>query len=854
MIRAAYRPSVLLSSLLALSLLACGDKENTGDDDDDDDDDEVIIDEDGDGSPAEEDCDDADAENFPGNTEVCDEADNNCDGVVDEDVKVTFYADGDSDGYGDVANTSEACEAPAGSVLDGTDCDDTNAAVSPGAIETCNGVDDDCNGTIDDEYATDAETWYTDSDGDTYGDPETEVTTCTRPANSVDNGDDCRDTLPDVNPDGTETCNGLDDDCNGTLDDDYATDAQTWYVDGDSDGYGDDTTGVTTCTQPSGTILDNTDCDDTVDTTNPGADETCNSVDDDCNGTVDDTYATDAGTWYADADSDGFGDPDAGTVDCTQPSDTVTDATDCDDTDAAINPDRAELCNGVDDDCDATTSEDGMATWVDSSGGYSDVTSTFSVGASGAPVAYTASSDGALWFCDGTWYTNLTLEADVTVAGPSGDASATILDGDDAAPVITIATDGVDVAINDLTLQAGYATETAITGEEFGGGILCEVSTSATLSLDGVIVTDSSAEYGGGIGGIYCDVSLSNSEISDNYAGGTGGGMYLIYGDMVLDNVDLIGNSAYDVGGWYLDSGVSVTATDVLINDNYADSTAGGAYLTMGTISAAVTLDELEVSDNLAESIAGIGFYGGDITWTGTATTTSGVMNNDGTDAGGLYLSYATLDATLVDFGTNSGGDDNAPVDIYNGGNGFDYMAGDDATFTCDDTACGTSVATTSGGALTDFGDESLWGDVFLADTTATIDSFEIYLAVANECTALDYFIFESTDLTTWELIWKVEGITAASEVYNDTGDIGFPVVAGTYYMLGFASDDCEPEFQWSSTGTSTSNGFGTGYGFALDYGYEAGEFSIGDTTTDISVDTRYAGTIWNMITNTTEL
>jgi hypothetical protein len=117
---------------------------------------------------------------------------------------------------------------------------------------------------------------------------------------------------------------------------------------------------VTACVQPSGTATDATDCDDAAAAVNPGATEVCNGIDDDCDALVDDADSSvdtaTGSTWYADSDSDGYGDAGAGNAACVQPSGTVSDDQDCDDTDATVNPAAAEVCNGSDDDCDGATS------------------------------------------------------------------------------------------------------------------------------------------------------------------------------------------------------------------------------------------------------------------------------------------------------------------------------------------------------------------------------------------------------------------------------------------------------------------------------------------------------------------
>jgi hypothetical protein len=330
------------------------------------------------------DCDDLEATTNPGADERCDSVDNDCDGTVDEDDAIdalTWYADTDADGYGDPVSTDVACDQPSGYVADDTDCDDGDADVSPGADETCNGIDDDCDGATDEDESLDVATWYADVDADGYGDPGSTDIDCDQPTDYVADSSDCDDTDPAVNPAATETCNGIDDDCDGATDEDDASDALTWYADTDADGYGDADSTTLACNEPSGFVTDDTDCDDSDGDVFPGATELCNGIDDDCDGATDEDDASDALTWYADSDADGYGDAASTTLACSEPSGFVavtgTDDTDCDDSDAAVNPAATELCNGIDDDCDGTTDEDDAAdalTWYadDDSDGYGD--------------------------------------------------------------------------------------------------------------------------------------------------------------------------------------------------------------------------------------------------------------------------------------------------------------------------------------------------------------------------------------------------------------------------------------------------------------------------------------------------
>ena len=79
-----------------------------------------------------------------------------------------YYRDSDSDGYGDAASYRDACSPPSGYVANSTDCDDTNAAINPGATEVCDGADNDCDTVVDEGLPLN--TYYRDADGDGYGD------------------------------------------------------------------------------------------------------------------------------------------------------------------------------------------------------------------------------------------------------------------------------------------------------------------------------------------------------------------------------------------------------------------------------------------------------------------------------------------------------------------------------------------------------------------------------------------------------------------------------------------------------------------------------------------------------------
>ena len=165
------------------------------------------------------------------------------------------------------------------------DCDDGRAAVYPGASECCNGLDDDCDGTVDEADALDATTWYQDADGDGFGGSSGEVRACEAPAGWVDQEGDCDDGDAAVSPQADELCDGVDDDCDGSVDEDDALDATTWYPDADGDGFGGSSGEVRACQAPTGFTALSGDCDDDQPAVHPEAQEVCgDGLDNDCDG------------------------------------------------------------------------------------------------------------------------------------------------------------------------------------------------------------------------------------------------------------------------------------------------------------------------------------------------------------------------------------------------------------------------------------------------------------------------------------------------------------------------------------------------------------------------------------------
>ncbi|WP_435622541.1 putative metal-binding motif-containing protein [Flagellimonas sp.] len=191
---------------------------------------------------------------------------------------------------GDAANSQSACTAPTGFVEDGTDTDDSNAAVFPGCTET---------------------TYYADADGDGFGNPSVSQSSCLEVTGFVTDNTDTDDTNASIFPN-----------CEAT----------TYYADADGDGFGNSEVSQSSCVEVTGFVTDNTDTDDTNAEIFPG----CTEI-----------------TYYADTDGDGFGNPEVSQSSCVELDGFVADNTDFNDTDANLNPDAEEIAdNDVDENGD----------------------------------------------------------------------------------------------------------------------------------------------------------------------------------------------------------------------------------------------------------------------------------------------------------------------------------------------------------------------------------------------------------------------------------------------------------------------------------------------------------------------
>jgi hypothetical protein len=593
-------------------------------------------------------------------------------GELWEDKEVRYWDYNGDEGWNQVGDTSTAG-------MD-FDCNDNEPVINPGMEEQCddNDIDENCDILIDDEDedALGQVRWNADMDNDSFGDPAVSYEACDQPEGMVDNEGDCDDAVALVNPDNAEICgDGIDNDCDGEVDEDDAPFPLQWYRDADGDGYGDASSPwpVELCGEPDDTstswVTDATDCDDTPavgedprgSVIHPGATEVWyDDVDEDCDSNLDD------------ADGDGY----------PGHSDPLL-AEDCDDGEPLSNPGSPEICgDGLDNNCDGIEEECVVVDAIVGLGAYDRTGASVSLGGDvngdgNDDALVGASRHDADGLSRGAAYL---MAGDVTGETSADTALATYIgeaDHDRAGSSVAIVGDTNGDGFDDFVVGA-FAEDAG--GSEAGAAYLILGPASGSMSL-----SDADAKFIGEVGDDHAGLVVAAAGDTDGdgnadfYVGAPGydggaaevGATYLVRGPISADedlsfadvryigteNGEGAGSSVANVGDFDGDG-----MDDALIgapNATEGGSYVGAAYVVLNQVSddftgtpftGTITLDEADVRWH--------GINGGD--QAGYSVSPAGDQNDDG-----------LADILIGAPGNDSGGAGSGAAFIVYGGTSF---------------------------------------------------------------------------------------------------------------------------------------------------------------------------------------
>lgn len=507
----------------------------------------------------------------------------------------------DNDGDG-VPGTGECGAEPT------VDCDDADPAVSPTALELCNGLDEDCDGQVDDAVVF--QDYYPDADGDGFGAASAvKESSCSLITGKVTNNQDCNDGDAARKPGAQESCNGVDEDCDGQIDDGLTF--LSYYPDLDADGHGSDTSvPQSSCAPVTNKVANDDDCDDTASDINPNAAEVCNGYDDDCDGSTDENNPGGGGactTGQAGVCSSGTRTCQSGQLACvrnTAPS--------------------AEKCDALDNDCDGPVDEDFTNKGAACTSGLgvcqrsgtfvckADGTGTVCSAVPGAPTA--ASCDGADNDCDGIVddpaFTNtVTLDgtawADIEVAPYY--YSATSCQGG-------VTGSGTDSLVGGAAVMAVGASGISFQQLSSTGAAVGAPKSISTLNYADVAI----AQAGDGfmIAGLWIS-SGESVEVDFYYVDSTGStvrarqwGQFKRTGTNQLDGLRLMRGNGKRVTVVFRESGIGIMTARV--EPFYNSSTASWSILTPTQGAAPFTATTLVAN---ASVMAGVGADSAHIDW-----------------------------------------------------------------------------------------------------------------------------------------------------------------------------------------------------------------------------------------------
>ena len=437
--------------------------------------------------------------------------------------------------------------------------------------------------------------------------------------------------------------------------------------------------------------------------------------------------------WYADVDGDGFGDPSAETIACEQPDDAVDNADDCDDSSSLAQPgDSAELCDGLDNDCNGEV--DDSTDWATVPGTWPNLSTAVLNGLTHPVVCLQAGTHDPLRVPEDKDMTVISAAgSEATFISGEGTNNALVVDGSLVLEGVTLIegypaensggagllVDGGHLEGRDIVIDgiAGASGQTYGAALFFGGATFTmedfevrNVELSTTLNAYGlVLVYDSSGDF-------------TNVTVRDNTVTGDNvwGGIFVWNGASVMTDVDLLnntytGNTVSGLGLMAQSNGV-IDATRVRVLENRVVGTHGGGAFVASSYgeltvrnaivagqeapfpplvtnggSAVLNVDNATVVGN-ASSLGGVGYFAG--ASTSVALLNNVIAANNSADEGSLWYgkddgSYTR--STYYLFDNNVSGDDQVKAGTFAGGPwygsggvegapGFVDVGGDDAT------------------------------------------------------------------------------------------------------------------------------------------------------------------------------